>query len=207
MKRTKTLPLLSLGAVAMLLMSCIDVDAKITLANNGSGEVDIVYRVSRLVMNLGGAEKDRSQLPLPVAEDDFTRTIRAIDGLALKRYTRADDEDKTTITASLTFADVKALGALLGGDRDSISLASEGGKTVFRLLLVPGNPDQLDAKTKEFFQSFFNSYGLNYSLAAPSAVKSTNLKEASVNGNEAKIRIPILTAVETKDPIVWRVEW
>ncbi len=207
MKRTKTLQLLSLGAAALLLMSCIDVDAKISLSENGSGEVDLVYRVSRLVMNLGGAEKDRSQLPLPIAEDDFTRTIRAIDGLTLKRYSRVDDEEKTTITAGLTFADVKALGALLGEDRDAFSLAAAGGRTVFRLLLVPGNPEPLDAKTKEFFQSFFNAYGLGFTLVAPAPVKSTNLKEASVKDREAKIRIPILTAVETKDPIAWQVEW
>lgn len=207
MKRTKLLPLLALGAASLLFMSCVDVDAKIALSQDGSGEVDLVYRVSRFVMNLGGAEKDRSQLPLPVAEEDFTRTVRAVEGLSLKRYQRIDDEEKATITATLAFADVKALGALLGDDPEAFSLAKEGEKTVFKLLLVPGNPDPLDAKTKEFFQSFFNAYGLNYTLIAPSPVKSTNLKEASVKEKEAKIRIPILTAVETKAPIVWQVEW
>ena len=204
----KHIPALSaLCASVFLFLSCLDIDAKVSLAQDGSGTLDMTYRVSQLAMNLGNVEQGQTPLPLPVSEQDFRRTVQAVKGLSLKAYKRTDDAEKSVIAATLEFTDVKVLGRFLGEGEDSFSLKNEGGSVSFQQLLVPGNPEPLDDKTREFFQTFFKNYGLSFTVEAPGAIKKSSLKDAEIKGREAKLRIPFIAAAEAKEPIVWKIEW
>ena len=56
-----------------LLSSCIGVDSRLTVRDNGSGTLQLTYRISQLVADLGVSSTGKSAIPLPVSRSDFER--------------------------------------------------------------------------------------------------------------------------------------
>jgi hypothetical protein len=207
MKIRKFIRTVILCAVLPVFVSCIDIDSKIRLEENGSGTIDFVYTVSQTAMTLGMADKEQSLLPIPVGEADFRRTVQAVPGLTLRSYSRKGDADKAVVTAGLDFSDLDALNRFVAFSNDTFTLKTVGDTTVFEQAVASGNPQGLDERTKEFLKTFFQPYKLSFSLTAPRTVKKANLPESVIEGREARISFPVTALAESTVPIVWMVEW
>jgi hypothetical protein len=96
-------------AAVLLLCSCIGVDSKMTIRSDGSGTLELTYRISQAVADLGRSGADKGPLPLPVTREDFERGIAGVQGVTLKSISRTENETDITIRAVLGFDSVDSL--------------------------------------------------------------------------------------------------
>ncbi|MBA7532529.1 hypothetical protein ES705_24755 [subsurface metagenome] len=78
--------------VVFLLSSCIGIESRIKIKNDGSGQLTLKYRVSRLITHLESTETNGNVVPLPLSREEFERTVKNTDGLELVSYSRKEDE-------------------------------------------------------------------------------------------------------------------
>ncbi len=191
----------------LFLGSCIDIDANITINDAGAGSVELVYTVSPEAVSLENAERDDAFLPFPVDEADFRRTVLAVPGLSLKSYARSAAGDAIVVTAVLDFANIAALNRFVGGNEEIFTLRKENAGTVFTQTLTRGSAEELDPRAKSFLAAFFKPYRLSFSVAAPKPVKRAVPENGVVSGREARISYPLVSLIEAREPVVWRIEW
>ncbi|HEB10272.1 MAG TPA: hypothetical protein ENI06_03550, partial [Spirochaetales bacterium] len=95
--------------VVFLLSSCIGIESRIRINNDGSGQLTLKYRVSRLIANLESAETKGNVVPLPLSRKEFERTVNNTDGLELVSYSRKEDKVDIRIEAKVNFNSIEAL--------------------------------------------------------------------------------------------------
>ncbi|GAB4372647.1 MAG: hypothetical protein Kow009_08660 [Spirochaetales bacterium] len=196
-----------LGIFILSLSSCIDLETRIDLAQDGSGTLDLVYIVSSALVQLGSTASPGVSLPLPVEEQDLRDTVASVPGLTLRSYERTDEPEKRIIKASLAFSSLSDVNALFGGNETVISQRQNGNDRVMEILIDPGKPGGLDPKTKEVAEAFFSNYSLKFHITLPQKVKRTNLEQSVVDGNTVQLTVPIVQVLEQETPLKWEIYW
>ena len=122
--------------VAVFLSGCLDVAARVEIRENGSGTIDLQYRIDAMAYDTGVFDDSETSGPFPVSRSDFQTAARSIDGLFLRRYRSSRQDGIQTVDVTLRFDSPEALVGFLGGE--SLSLESRQGETVWRQIVVPG---------------------------------------------------------------------
>ena len=78
----------ALFIAAVLLTSCIGIDSRLSIREDGSGTLALTYRVSQLVADVGLSETGTSAVPLPLTRADFDHSLEASGGKV--RITKSD---------------------------------------------------------------------------------------------------------------------
>jgi hypothetical protein len=166
---TRLVPL----AIASLLIGCVGIEARVSFAADGSGQLVLTYRVSRLASEL--RIDDSSALPLPVAEEDFRLAVAAVDGLTLQRYARSENSDDFLITATIAFDRVETLAQLSGFADMEASLESAGEAAQYRQVAARARPaDQvLTEQAEQMLVSLFGAYEVVFVLETPRPITAS----------------------------------
>ncbi|MDR1627047.1 MAG: hypothetical protein LBT33_10965 [Spirochaetia bacterium] len=197
---------LLLAGLAFLFLSCLSMESKMTLAQDGSGTIQLTYTVSSFARDWDALDNQEAVLPLPINESDFRRAVSAVPGLSLDSYSRADSGDSSVIQAVLGFASLEALNSLVSGSGASFALSQEGGRTVFEQTISPGTRTPVEQRARDFITAFFQPYVLDFSLTAPRAARSSS-PPGKLSGNQASVSFPLPDVLQSPTPVVWRVEW
>ena len=67
-------------------VSCIGLTSEIQINENGSGRMELSYRVSRLIAHMGTVDEGDKFFPVPITREDFETTVAQIEGLSLQSY-------------------------------------------------------------------------------------------------------------------------
>ncbi len=205
--RSKILPAAILAGCVLLLGSCLDIDATMTLDDQGAGTVEFTYTVSPAAVELEKANPREAFLPFPIDEADFRRAVGSVPGLALKSYSRSVEAGSVVVKAAVSFADIPALNRLVGGGREVFALRREGESTVFSQTLAPGSPEARDPRAQEFLRAYFKPYTMRFLLTAPKPIRSSDPASAEVSGREARISYSLDSLVLTREPLLWKLVW
>jgi hypothetical protein len=151
--------------LSVLLLSCIGVDSTINISRDGSGTIEVQYRVSEELQSLGELDGNESRPTVPVGELDIRRSVDRIEGLSLESFTEKRQGPERLYTVTLSFTGIDALTAFLNDSlgrasltRNSLSLSlSEGGK--------------LDSSLKDLIRQ--QSQGYTFRLRVQSALGGT----------------------------------
>lgn len=198
---------LIVAGLSFVFFSCLSIESKMTLTQNGSGTLNIVYTVSSFAREWDASDNTDAVLPLPVNEEDFRRAVSAAPGLLLDSYSSTVSGDSVVIQAGLSFTSLDALNSLVSAGSSSFTLRQEDNRTVFEQTLAPGTKTSLDQPVRDFINAFFQPYSLNFSLTAPRAVRSSSPAGGTVSGNVAGISFPLPDVLQSEGPVIWRVEW
>jgi hypothetical protein len=194
--------------VVVLLASCVGIDEKVTVNSDGSGQVDLTYRVSKMISQLGAPEGTSKPIPLPVTGSDFRNAVQSVPGLSLQEYSTDQTAQDNIVKATIGFANVASLSKLLDTGADqSISLTTGGGHSTFREVIFPGSPKGVDPDTLSLLKGAFAGYKLDFSLTAPVAITSANVGAISKDGKTATYNTSVVDVVQSKQPVVWEVTW
>src|SRR5271157_4603801 len=99
-----------LCTASVFIMSCVGIDSKVTIREDGSGTLLLSYRVSQLVSDLGTTTSEKGIVPLPLEKVDFERSLQATQGkVRLTRFERSENEKDISIRAELSFDSLDAL--------------------------------------------------------------------------------------------------
>ena len=195
--------------IIVSLSSCIGVNANVSIRQNGSGTIQLEYRLSRMFEALGKLDGNEKQLPLPVGRTDFERTVNRVPGLALTAYSTSQDEKDLLVKAELSFTSLDALAGFLDAAGQSVRLVSDGGNRTMGLVLVRGIKN-VDADLESLVRTVFAGYTIDMRFNFPSTpTVSTvgNIGQAAVTGTSARYTSPVTDLVLSSEPVELRLSW
>jgi len=195
--------------IIVSLSSCIGVNSNVSIRQNGSGTIQLEYRLSRMFEALGNLDGNEKQLPLPVGRTDFERTVNRVPGLALTAYSTSQDEKDLLVKAELSFTSLDALAGFLDAAGQSVRLVSDGGNRTMGLVLVRGIKN-VDADLESLVRTVFAGYTIDMRFNFPSTpTVSTvgNIGQAAVTGTSARYTSPVTDLVLSSEPVELRLSW
>jgi len=195
--------------IIVSLSSCIGVNSNVSIRQNGSGTIQLEYRLSRMFEALGKLDGNEKQLPLPVGRTDFERTVNRVPGLALTAYSISQDEKDLLVKAELSFTSLDALAGFLDAAGQSVRLVSDGGNRTMGLVLVRGIKN-VDADLESLVRTVFAGYTIdmrfNFS-STPTVATVGNIGQAAVTGTSARYTSPVTDLVLSSEPVELRLSW
>lgn len=191
---------LGFALVAMLFGGCLSTDTTISLRQDGSGTVELVYLIDRQAWETGVFDESDAARPVPVSRRDFDRAVLQVEGLRLRSHRIVRDDDLVTVTARIAFADVDSLRAFLGADLLDVRLSESDGH--WRQVIAAGRGDP---RAQELARSL-EGYEMRFLLTPPRPVVSGSAG-AVAGAATASFAVSLSDIVTAADPILWEVRW
>jgi hypothetical protein len=198
----------ALCCAVVILASCVGVDSKLTIRDNGSGTLVFSYRVSQLVADLGDSSSGKGIVPLPLSRGDFERSLAAAKGkVRMTRFDRSENEKDITIKAELAFDSLEALSQVEAFRDAELKAGTDGGHRSFSQLIarVPSEPVTED--TLRMLDAFFDGYQLSFTVETPQPMESTTLGTLSADRKSLKYATTMKDIMLAKSDTVLKVTW
>ncbi|MDR1239063.1 MAG: hypothetical protein LBK27_03035 [Treponema sp.] len=161
--------LLSLISV-FTLGSCIGLQADLSIRKNGSGVMNLEYRVSKMAESLGRLDGNERWQTIPAGRADFERTMERLPGLRMVSFSSKNDGADIINRVRLAFDHTGALIPFLAGTGQGASFTEAEGKKQLTLILYPGVPDA-DPELLALVREISRTYRVSLSFSAPGATE------------------------------------
>ena len=197
-----------LCVVSLLLLSCVGIDSRLTVRDNGSGTLVLTYRVSQLVADLGLSGSDKGAIPLPLSKSDFERSLESSKGkVRLTRFNRSENEKDITISAELSFDSLEALTQVDAFRGQDLTTGTDASGHTFSELIAraPGRP--VSDESLRMIDAFFTGYDLTFTIEAPQPIKQNSLGTLSDNKRVLTYTTSIKDLVRAKSDVVLSLGW
>ena len=210
--------LLLLCLLAVIFNSCLGVSADITIKVDGSGKIDLTYKVSQTLESMGRLDGNEKKPAVPVGRTDFERTVSRIPGLKLIKYSSRDVRNPSgggdiVTNVTLDFKDTGALLAFLDSAGANAAIVQEGQGALLRLTLLDpservSNPDLLS-----LLQEVSSGYELGITLNLPKNATITtipaSIQAAKVisSGKKVSFHIGMGELLGIKDGVALEIRW
>lgn len=210
-KYTKLLPHVAVACfLAVLLTSCVGIDAKIKVEDSGAGDLIAEYRLSDELLSFGQLDENKRQLPLPLSKTDIEDSLGKDNGLSLKSWSSSKSGKDTVIKMDIAFKSLDALVAYLDPQGALARYTNTGG--VNSLYFGLGSDYQpLDAETEQLASQAFAPYTFKLSIEAPKAIKTANSSNAviaaRIEGKTASFSGAMKDIVTTEKAPLLDVSW
>ena len=182
------------------LAGCLSTETSVSLRTNGSGTIDLVYRIDRQAWETGVFDESNVARPIPVTHYEFEDAALRIDGLRLRSHRISLDEDLVTVSVRLDFDDPRTLQRFLGADSLDVRLDADGGH--WRQTVAE---DRGVAGAGALAQSL-SVYTMQFTLDPPRPIVSTN-GELLRGTDAASYSLSLADVVTATEPVVWEVSW
>jgi hypothetical protein len=219
----KILPIITILTIIVLLFaSCMGAESKIKIQNDGSGTISFTYRISQMLLNMGeeaggegtdeeSGEEGNADVPLPLTQEDFEKSVEGIEGLRLIEVKQTETETDLIITAKLEFDDVESLSQSEAFSEWPVTFEKAGNSYVYRQILSEGQGEEgdaaMDEETINMIESMFTGYEFSFSVETPSPIKEYNIGELSADKKTVTYTIPIADMMRIKEKLVFVVTW
>jgi hypothetical protein len=190
------------------LTSCIGIDSKLTIRDNGSGTLQLIYRVSQLVANLGVSSTGKSVIPLPISRADFERSLASSGGkVRLARFDRSENEKDITIRAELAFASMDDLARVDAFQDAQLKFTAEGSSHSFSQLVAKTVTPPLNEDSRKMLQTLFDGYEMTFVLEAPQPIQESTLGVLSADKRTLTYTGKIRDVMTTPQNLVMSARW
>jgi len=149
--------------VSLFFLSCIGVASRVTINQDGSGVIQMEYRIARGLETIGALDGNEKWLPVPAGRADLERTAARVQGLSLVSYTSRQAGNDTIHTAEFSFTTVQALSAFFDSTGRQF-LADFQGKRVTLSFPEQKGPDP---EFQGLLTSALEGYSFSLSLTVP----------------------------------------
>ncbi len=199
---------LPLIAGVLLLSSCIDVNESVTMNPDGSGVVDLSYRIARMMNDLHTQTGSNQLLPLPTDPTVLQQALQSAPNLTLMSFTPEQTSQDVGANLKVQFADVSSLDQALGNfGYGGATYLSASGLATFTQTLYPGNPNGVSPETLQLVKQLFSSYRLSFTLKAPRRIRVVNIGSISSDGTTATYSTTVPDIIQSTTAVVWEVSW
>jgi hypothetical protein len=197
-----------LFAASLFLMSCVGIDSKLTVRDNGSGTLALTYRVSQLVADLGISSSERGAIPLPLSKADFERSLESSKGtVRLTRFNRSENDKDIIIAAELSFDSLEALSRVDAFRSQDLKVGADGSRHTFSELIAraPGRP--VTDESLRMIDAFFAGYDLTFTVEAPQPIQRNSLGTLSDDKRVLTYSTSIKDLVRAKSDVILSIAW
>jgi hypothetical protein len=200
--------LVVLCLIIVALSSCIGIDSRLTVRDNGSGTLELTYRISQLVADLGVSSTGTSVVPLPVSRADFDRSLASTNGkVRLTRFDRSEDQKDITIRAELAFDSVDSLAKIDAFHDAEITWAAEGGRRTLSQVVARTPRQPLTDDSRRMLETLFDGYDMSFVVVAPQPIQSSSLGSLSADRRTLTYKTTIKDIMTTAQDIVLSARW
>jgi len=191
-----------------LLSSCIGIDSRLTIRDNGSGTLQLTYRISQLVADLGVSSTGRSAIPLPVSRSDFERSLAPSNGkVRLTRFDKFEDEKDITIRAEISFDSLDALAKVDAFSDADLKWGTDGSRRTFSQVVAKTPPQPLSDDSKRMLETLFDGYDLSFVVEAPKPIQDSTLGTLSADKKTLTYKTTIKDVMTTTQDLVMSARW
>ncbi len=197
-----------LCAASLFLLSCVGIDSRLTVRDDGSGTLVLAYRVSQLVANLGVSSSEGGVVPLPLSKSDFERSLESSKGkVRLTGFSRSENEKDITIKAELSFDSLEALSEVDAFHGQEVKVGTDGSRHTFSELIAraPGRP--VSEESLRMIDAFFSGYDLTFRIEAPQPIQANSLGTLSDDKRTLTYSTSIRDLVSAKSDVILRIDW
>lgn len=187
--------------VTALIAGCLDTSTAVTLRDDGSGSIELAYRIDAAAWDTGVFDDSDVARPVPVTKREFAQAALRIEGLRLDSHRTTREDDRVHVVARLRFDSVDALARLLGPGSLTVEQNEDGGH--WRQVVAEGEGATGDSV--ERLAEELSSYTLTFTLETPSDIASTNGEKTG--SSTARFTVDLGTVARASEPIVWDVRW
>lgn len=167
--KCRSTTLICLAAVAFL-SSCMGMDTKVKISQNGSGKVEAEYRLSEELVAFGELEANKAMLPVPLTREDVENSLRSSKGLRLDSWSSRKDGTDLLIKTVISFDTLDALMYYLDPRGELAKHTSDSGTE--RISFTVGDKlPRLDPEMKAIAEEAFAPYGFSFMVELPVAAK------------------------------------
>lgn len=191
-----------------LLSSCIGVDSRLTVRDNGSGTLQLTYRISQLVADLGVSSTGKSAIPLPVSRSDFERSLAASNGkVRLTRFDKSEDEKDITIRAEIAFDSLDSLAKIDAFHDAELKWGTEGSHRTFSQVVARTPRQPLSDDSRRMLEALFEGYDLTFVVVAPQPITDSTLGTLSADKRTLTYETTIKDVMTTTQDLVMSARW
>jgi hypothetical protein len=195
-------------SLAALLTSCIGIDSRLTIRDNGSGTLVLTYRISQIVADLGVSSTGKSVVPLPVSQADFERSLSATGGkVRLTAFSRSENEKDITIHVELAFDSVDALAKVDAFQDAALTLSAQGSQRTFSQVVARAPQHPLSEDGKRMLETLFDGYDLSFVVEAPRPIQASSLGTLSTDKKTLTYKTSIRDAMTAARDLVMSAQW
>jgi len=193
---------------SIFIMSCVGIDSKVTIQEDGSGTLLLNYRVSQLVADLGTTTSEKGIVPLPLAKADFERSLQAAQGkVRLTRFEQTENEKDISIHVELSFDSIDALAQVDAFHDAQLKMSTAGTRHVFSQVVAHAPAQPVTEDSLRMIDAFFDGYGLTFVVNAPQPIQEFTLGSLSSDKRVLTYSVSIKDIVRTKSDLVLTVGW
>jgi hypothetical protein len=194
--------------IVALLSSCIGIDSRLTIRDNGSGTLQLTYRISQLVADLGVSSTGKPVIPLPVSRPDFERSLAATNGkVRLTAFDRSENEKDITIRAEISFDSLDALARVDAFHDAALTMGTDGPRRTFSQVVARAPKQPLNDDSKRMLDALFDGYDLSFVLVAPQPIQESTLGTLSPDKKTLTYKTTIKDVVSTAQDLVMSARW
>jgi len=199
--------------------SCLGVSAAVTVKADGSGKIELEYRVSQALESLGRLDGNESRPAVPVGRTDFERTAARIPGLTLSKYVsksvRNGSGGSDLVTnVTLDFKDLNSLAAFLDGSGVRAALVEENGSgKLLRLSLLEPSDSVTDPDLLALLREISAGYDFTVSFNLPGKASVTTIPapipaaKLEAKGKKASFSIGTGELLGLKEGLAVEIGW
>ena len=216
-------PVFLLFPLLLTLSSCFGVNADITLNQNGSGTVTLVYRISKSLDSLGKLDGNERWNTIPVGKADFERSLDRLPEIKLLSFSSKEDAKDVIITAKMEFAAIGSLLAFLDASGRRSTFSGDAGSGRLALTLNEGTKNEgvknENAGLTKLIADISDGYSVRVSVTFPGtgslaltdsqgkAITTLPGAEFIQGGKTASFDIPLYQVLSSTDGINAVFSW
>jgi hypothetical protein len=146
-------------------------DAEISIRADGSGKLQLEYRISEQADSLGRLDGNERWQTVPVGRVDFERGISRIRGLRLKSFSTKKNASGGYIInrAELEFKNIEALAAFFDAAGTRVSYKKENGKNRLSFIFLERQEGgaAIDPDLRQLVREVSAGFSIKIALSAP----------------------------------------
>jgi hypothetical protein len=151
---------------AFMLTACLGMKTEIDIKQNGSGTMNMTYRISNELFSMGSVRGNESAPPIPVGKEDIERTLSRIPGMSMTSYSEKQEGGDRLILIKAKFDNLDAMVSFLDANGEQAALEQKDGKTILTLKLDI-DKKAIDPDLAPILPVIFENYSFDFDIALP----------------------------------------
>ena len=198
----------ALCVAALFMVSCVGIDSRLSIRDNGSGTLSLAYRVSQSIVQLGLSTAGKPVIPLPVSRSDFERSLARTNGkVRLSKFDRSENEKDITIRAELSFDSLIALSQVDAFQDANLKPGTDGSRTTLSQVIGRAQSTPLTDESKRLIDALFTGYDLSFTVETPRPIQNVNLGTLSADKKSVTFKTTVKDVLTTKADLILTLSW
>jgi hypothetical protein len=152
---------------ALMLTACLGMETEIDIKQNGSGTVNMTYRISNELFSLGTLPGNKNSPPVPVGREDFERTFNRIAGVEMVSYSEREGGGDKFFSVKAKFENLDALVNFFDAHGRQLTLIhGDDGRTILSIRLDM-NQETIDPDMAPILPLIFENYFFDFNISVP----------------------------------------